>query len=135
MHEGIPEEMKVLLVDDAPICRKMLAKLLAERGIKSEEAEDGEKSVEIVKASVRGEGKGFDMILMDFSMPEMNGAEATQHIRRIGYKGPIYGVTGNVLPEDLKEFVASGLTKVFKKPLKPEDLDEILPSRMLPLLL
>jgi CheY-like chemotaxis protein len=50
----------------------------------------------------------------------MRGPEATKHIRALGYKGIIVGVTGNALPEDIKEFIDHGADMVLTKPF---DLD------------
>ena len=46
--------------------------------------------------------------------------EATRKIRGLGYRGRIFGVTGNALGEDMNEFLASGLDKVLTKPLNME---------------
>lgn len=62
--------------------------------------------------------KQFDLILCDNVMPNMNGPEAVKRIRDLGYKGPIFGVTGNVLPDDIADFIAHGANAVIEKPLK-----------------
>jgi CheY-like chemotaxis protein len=61
--------------------------------------------------------KSFDIILMDYSMPNMDGPTATRLIRKMGFKGPIYGVTGNALQSDIDFFTSCGLNGVFLKPL------------------
>jgi CheY-like chemotaxis protein len=50
-------------------------------------------------------------------MPNMNGPEATNQIRKLGYKGPIFGVTGNALPSDMEIFIKAGASKVLIKPV------------------
>jgi CheY-like chemotaxis protein len=59
----------------------------------------------------------YDIILMDYSMPTMDGPTATRLIRKMGFKGPIYGVTGNALQSDIDFFTSCGLNGVFLKPL------------------
>ena len=59
----------------------------------------------------------YDIILMDFVMPEMDGPTATRELRSMGYKGPIFGVTGNALPADIDHFLSQGADRVFTKPL------------------
>ena len=50
-------------------------------------------------------------------MPNMNGPTATTEIRKLGYSGPIVGVTENALAEDQQAFIKMGATKVFTKPI------------------
>ncbi len=64
-------------------------------------------------------------------MPKMSGTEAAQIIRKLGYKGLIVAVTGNVLPEDKDIILASGMDCVLPKPLSVDDLDRILKCTLL----
>ena len=54
---------------------------------------------------------------MDSSMPFMGGLQATKKIRELGYKGKIFGVTGNAFQSDIEEFIAHGADEVLVKPL------------------
>ena len=110
---------RLLLVDDVGTNRKFLRKLLEQRGHDCEEAEDGLEALNMVKASSLDY---YDVILMDFVMPNMNGPNATRAIRQLGYTGPIIGVTGNVLDEDRIVFMNAGATNVVIKPLKMNKL-------------
>lgn len=56
-------------------------------------------------------------------MPEMNGPEATKKLREMGCHASIFGVTGNVLAEDIAYFRASGADKVLYKPINLPALD------------
>ena len=58
------------------------------------------------------------MVLCDSVMPVMDGPTAVQIIRGLGYDGPILGVTGNTLPEQVADFVAHGADEVVGKPVK-----------------
>ena len=58
----------------------------------------------------------YDAILMDFVMPVMKGPTATTEIRKLGYKGPIMGVTGNESESDREVFMTAGASHVFTKP-------------------
>jgi CheY-like chemotaxis protein len=66
------------------------------------------------------------IIFMDSSMPVMNGLEATTSLRHLGYVGPIIGVTGNMMQEDVDLFLAAGANEVIGKPLKLEKLQELI---------
>ena len=114
-------QYNLLIVDDSRLNRKMLCKMLRGTGHFCDEAEDGLMAVAKVKESMSlGEGseaKTYDAILMDFVMPNMGGPEATKIICAMGFIGPIYGVTGNALENDIQHFTDCGATRVFTKPL------------------
>jgi len=108
---------RILIVDDALSNRKLMRRLLEHHGHNCEVAEDGKEAIQVVQeASQRGEP--FDTILMDFEMPIMNGPTATEHIRSQKYDTFIVGVTGNMFPEDVEQFLASGANAVLPKPFR-----------------
>ena len=82
------------VVDDSPLNRKMLSKLLKSKGHIIEEAADGQICVDIVKQTADA-GRNFDVILMDFVMPVMDGPTATRAIRAMKIRTPIFGLTGS----------------------------------------
>jgi CheY-like chemotaxis protein len=135
---------RVLVVDDVESNRKMLVRLLQRKGIKHcMQAEDGQKAVDAYMSSStssrsdldRGRDGGsvgsgsastgktsdsfqpFDCILMDSEMPVMNGPNAAKMLRSLGCTVPIVGVSGNVLPADVANFVAHGANAVLPKPM------------------
>mmetsp|Transcript_20844 Transcript_20844/g.31817 ORF Transcript_20844/g.31817 Transcript_20844/m.31817 type:complete len:84 (+) Transcript_20844:2-253(+) len=59
-------------------------------------------------------------------MPEMNGPEAAKRIRALGSDVFIVGITGNLLPEDVRYFRLCGANAVLPKPLKIDDLEVLL---------
>ena len=113
---------KILVVDDAPLNRTMLIRLLRTRCSSSAEAEDGSVAVEMIRQSM-AQNAQFDVVLMDSCMPEMDGPSATRIIRDMGFKGLILGVTGNALPEDVADFMACGANAVLVKPLNVNEFD------------
>ena len=106
----------VLVVDDTSLNRKLLCKLLRASGHSCEEAVNGLCAVEKVTARMSGVKLSYDAILMDFEMPIMDGPTATEAIRRLGYSGPIFGVTGNTLDSDVNHFISHGADAVLSKP-------------------
>ena len=62
---------------------------------------------------------------MDFIMPNMDGPTATREIRRLGSRGRIVGLTGQLLPEEVALFLQSGVNEVLGKPLNMSRLKEI----------
>lgn len=89
-----------------------------------DEAEDGTTAVEKVQEAI-AEGSPFDIVFMDNTMIRMNGPEAAQLMRSSGYSGLIVGVTGNVMAQDVSEYIASGADCVLGKPVNFEELGHI----------
>ena len=70
--------IRILVVDDEPDIRNILRILLTSRGYAVEEAENGRKAVELVRAQ-----PDFDLIIMDIMMPDLNGIDACGQIRAL----------------------------------------------------
>lgn len=129
--------LKVLIVDDAIMIRKLMTKLLSSKGSICDTAEDGVFAVDIIKNYYTNHqsllnnneiesNKIYDIIFMDFMMPNMNGPQATREIRSLGYKGLIIGVTGNMMPSDVEYFLESGADVILPKPLSIQVLQDYL---------
>jgi len=137
-HMSIKEEtlepMHILVVDDAPLNRKLLIRLLQSNGHTCGQAENGQvlintiqDSIEKSAALIEGEKSvQFDCVLVDYEMPVMNGPDACKAIRQMGYTGFVVGVTGNLLPEDVGYFLDCGADAVLGKPFKYNELEQLL---------
>lgn len=117
------ETFHILVVDDTYLNRKFLVRLLTGKGHSCEEAEHGEEAVDKVKLSLEDGGTPYDVILLDYEMPVMNGPDAARHIRDMGCDSFIAGVTGNLLPEDVNYFKGQGANCVLPKPVHIADLE------------
>lgn len=124
------ENLNILIVDDSTPTRKMMARLLKTAAICQlpQHAEDGMEAVSHVKKSL-GAGAPFDVILMDFMMPKMDGPTATKEIRDLGYNGFIIGVTGTLHEEDQSTFMLAGADIVLGKPVSVKDIEGALRQR------
>ncbi|HXH64786.1 MAG TPA: response regulator [Mariprofundaceae bacterium] len=114
---------KILIVDDNTLYRELAGTLLTEAGQDILEAESGEEALRIAQA------EHPDLILMDLSMPEMDGVTALRRLRQISAirEVPIVAVTG--YPEKwARELVTNeGFQGYIEKPFRPETfVDEAL---------
>ncbi len=109
---------RILIVDDSAPNRKMLNRLLTRELHTVTEASDGIEAVEMVYETMQAKSgrPNFDLILMDYYMSHMNGPEAIQAIRKLGYTGMILGVSG-VIDDDSNNFIEAGANLVLCKPL------------------
>ena len=110
---------RILLVEDNEMNRDMLSRRLARRGYAVEMAVDGPEGV---TKAVAG---GYDLILMDMSLPEIDGWEATRRIRAAeqGAPVPIIALTAHAMAGDREKALEAGCNDYDTKPV---DLDRLL---------
>lgn len=114
------KDLKVLLVDDHPLNRKIAKALLEKKAMIVETADSGKTAVEEFQRSEPGY---YGVILMDIRMPEMDGLEASKAIRRMerpdGKTIPIIAMTANAFEEDIKRSREAGMNAHLVKPIEP----------------
>ena len=111
-------QLTILIVDDSTLNRKMTAKMFAKTAT-CDQAADGQIAVDMFMAKYSPLGtpsSAYDVILMDYQMPNMDGPTAIRELRRLGFRGLIFGLTGNAIECDKMEMMAAGADKVFIKP-------------------
>jgi hypothetical protein len=119
--------VRVFLVDDAIENRFLLKRFLENAGVIVECAVNGVEAVEKALAT----NDAFDLILMDISMPVMDGFEATRILRSRGYNKPIVALTAYALKEERERCLASGFTDHLSKPVTRSTLLQMV-SRFVP---
>ncbi|MBQ1870730.1 MAG: response regulator [Lachnospiraceae bacterium] len=121
------ENRRVLVVEDQPLNAKILVKILAQKSISVDVAEDGLKAVNAYLDSKEGY---YDAILMDIRMPVMDGIEATKQIRshteRKDYNLPIIATTANAFVEDREICLEAGMNDHLPKPINSKELYRVL---------
>jgi CheY-like chemotaxis protein len=112
---------KVLVVDDMEPNLYVIDMLLSPYGLAITTASSGKEAIEKIKS-----GLVFDIIFMDYYMPEMDGTEATKIIRGLGYKQPIVALTANALVGQARFFLENGFDEFISKPIDIRQLDSTL---------
>lgn len=124
---------KILVADDNPTNRKLVARMLEKMGVSVTLAENGNEALEKVSS------QPFDLVFMDCQMPELDGYAATGEIR-IREKGgavlgsqrqpgsplPVVALTANALEGDRDRCLAAGMSDYLTKPIQSAALKAIL---------
>lgn len=117
----------ILLAEDNPVNQRLACTLLQRQGHRVTVANNGQ---EALLAWQKG---GFDLILMDMMMPEVDGIQATHRIRQLeaqsdqpGVRTPIIAMTANVMDGDRERCLAAGMDDYVSKPISVHALREAL---------
>lgn len=114
----------ILLVDDNAVNRKVANEILKKSGCETDMAESGFKAIEMVEKRYHSDGKGYDIIFMDIQMPDMDGVETTQELKKRFSKGlpPIVAMTAYSMKEDRDRFMSQGMDDYIAKPIRAQTL-------------
>ncbi len=117
-EEAAPAKPKVLLVEDYADAREMYGEYLEFAGFQVEMACNGVEAIE------KAQERPPDVILMDMSLPLMNGWEATRHLKGAAQTKdiPVVALTGHVLPQHSAQADEAGCDSFVTKPCLPTDV-------------
>lgn len=121
--EDLPTSLDILVVEDNQINQLVVQEMLTKAGHKITIANDGQEGVELAALH------RYDIILMDVSMPRMDGIEASRTIRAgdgHSKETMIVALTAHALPEDLARFKEAGMDDSLVKPLSRSSLSRVL---------
>ncbi|HEY2635733.1 MAG TPA: ATP-binding protein, partial [Steroidobacteraceae bacterium] len=107
---------RVLLVEDNFVNQRVAVYMLAKLGHRVDVAKHGREAIDMLGKS------GYDLVLMDCQMPEMDGFEATRIIRDrsspvLDHEIPVIAMTANAFPEDRTRALACGMNDFLAKPV------------------
>lgn len=117
------ETAQILIVDDSPLSRKYIRKILTDLGIEQiSEAENGREAAELINNGF------FDLVVTDYNMPEMDGQELVTYIREQSSQGsvPVIMVTSEQDGGRLSSIQNTGVSAIFDKPLEASSLRKLI---------
>ncbi len=115
------ENKIVLIAEDTEFNYILLKSMIERYKVKVIWAQDGKQAVEIFKSNTN-----IDLIFMDIRMPNMDGYEATKAIRQFNKEIPIIAQTAFALDEEQQKIDNAGFTMLIHKPIRSEQLLELL---------
>jgi len=125
--------MRILLAEDNAVNRRLVVRVLEKRGHSVVTAPNGRVALEALD---RAGGEGFDAVLMDVQMPEMDGFAATAAIRERekarGTRLPVIAMTAHALKGDRERCLAAGMDEYLSKPIQIPELIQLV-ERLRPL--
>ncbi|KAK0466941.1 uncharacterized protein EV420DRAFT_655987 [Desarmillaria tabescens] len=138
-------QYQVLVVDDDALTRRLMTRMLERLGCCVTTAENGEvaleillgrspvtktpasdNSVPILEDLTPPTQKRFMVVFLDNQMPVMSGLKTVSHLREVGRRDFVVGVTGNALITDQKEYLEAGVDHVLTKPVLERSLTHML---------
>jgi signal transduction histidine kinase/ActR/RegA family two-component response regulator len=120
--EGLPA-LRVIVADDNPVNRKIALTFLKRLGYRADAAANGIELLDCLRGAV------YDVVFMDVQMPEMDGLEATRHIRAElppPRQPRIVAMTAAAFPEDRARCLGAGMDDYVSKPMGMEELANVL---------
>ncbi|WP_341887565.1 ATP-binding protein [Variovorax sp. YR752] len=120
--EGLSSERHVLVVEDDRVNQTIVCAMLRNAGYRTSTADDGAQALAMLACT------DYDLVLMDWQMPDMDGLEVTRRLRsgeagRHGRIVPIVALTANAFVEDRNACLASGMNDFLTKPVLAASLE------------
>jgi PAS domain S-box-containing protein len=115
-------KMRVLVAEDNIVNQKVALRQLQKLGVYADAVSNGKEVLEVMDRI------GYDVVLMDCQMPEMDGYETTRNIRQHGHFSDAYiiAMTANAMQGDREKCLAAGMDDYIPKPIRIKDLEAAL---------
>jgi CheY-like chemotaxis protein len=123
VREAMKHSIRILLAEDNPVNQKLATMMLGKAGYQVEVVDNGAEAVNKYSAAP----SDYDLIFMDIQMPEMDGKQATQQLRELGYQEvPIVAMTAHAFQGDRERCLEVGMNDYITKPIKRETVFDII---------
>ncbi|KZV82087.1 hypothetical protein EXIGLDRAFT_844053 [Exidia glandulosa HHB12029] len=116
---------RILVVDDDAVSRTVSSRFLQHNGCSFDVAADGLAAVDKCQLAK------YDLVLMDISMPKLDGLSATSIIRQFDVLTPIISMTGNSTPDDVVNYFSHGMNDVLSKPFTMDNMVTLLEKHLM----
>ncbi|WP_227728703.1 two-component system sensor histidine kinase RcsC [Yersinia proxima] len=113
-------DLHILVVDDHPINRRLLADQLTTLGYRVITANDGLDALAVLNSN------SINIVLTDVNMPNMDGYRLTHRLRELNHNFPVIGVTANALAEGKQRCIEAGMDNCLSKPVTLDTLRQML---------
>ena len=127
---ALPQTARILLAEDDLISQRVVLVTVGFTGYTVDVVSNGKEAIAALQR------RPYDLVLMDVSMPEMDGLTATREIRKLpgpNSRVPIIALTAHAMPGDRDRFVAGGMNDYVSKPIDPTKLFDAI-ARSLPVI-
>jgi CheY-like chemotaxis protein len=111
------KDKKILIADDSEINFILLKKNLETSGAEILWAKDGRQLIDMVESQI-----DIDLVLLDISMPKIDGLTATKMLRKAGYKTPIIAQSSFISENEIDKVLEAGCNSFIIKPFHKQDL-------------
>ena len=116
--------LRILVAEDNAVNQKLIARLLEKRGHNVKIAANGREALGALEQGT------FDLVLMDLQMPEMDGFEATDELRKreklSALHTSVIALTAHAMKGDRERCLNAGMDGYLSKPIRAKELDDVL---------
>lgn len=116
ISDRMTSKRRILVVDDYPVTRQLVKHSLSAWNLEIDEADNGNQALTLAESVTYG------LILMDRSMPQLDGLETTRLLRERGYTAPIVALTAHSDHETVQACLAAGMDDFLPKPFRQKQL-------------
>jgi CheY-like chemotaxis protein len=120
MINALPSELSILLAEDNLINQKVAQSIFKNIGYEIDIAKNGKEAVEMVEQGT------YDVVFMDLLMPETDGFQATEQIRKSGHTLPIVAMSADMDEKTRAAAFAAGMNEYVSKPARVESIKQLL---------
>ena len=120
MINALPEDLSILIAEDNLINQKVAQSIFKNIGYEIEIAKNGREAVEMMNAG------NYDVIFMDLLMPEIDGYQATEEIRKGGHTLPIIAMSADEDDKTRAAAFKAGMNEYVMKPARVESIKQLL---------